>query len=224
MPAQHAFGVTRASPTLPHLIALQPDVEPGTFILDEPECTLGRGAMCEVVLPFAFVSRLHSCIELVGGRYQIRDRRSVNGTFVNGMRLERPHVLSNHDVIGLGEAGPHLTYADPDPTLRRTSQLCYDERSMRFSINGTPLDLTPNQLRLLRFLDRNRGQVCSREQLAHAVWGEQFAPGMDATTLDRLISTLRAVLRDAAPECKLIVTRPGLGYELSDAADAAVTT
>ena len=171
--------------------------------------------MCEVVVPFEFVSRLHSCIELVGGRYLIRDRRSVNGTYVNGVRVDRPHVLTNHDVIGLGEAGPHLTYADPDPTLSKAPRLCYDERTMRFAIDGTPLELTPNQLRLLRALDRNRGQLCTREQLAQAVWGEQFASGMDATALDRLVSTLRAALRDADPECKLIVTRPGLGYELS---------
>jgi len=208
----------QAAPILPHLIALQPNVQPSVFVLDEPECTIGRGVMCEVVVPLAYVSRLHSCIELVGGRFQIRDRRSVNGTFVNGVRVERPHVLSNHDVIGLGEAGPHLTYADPDPTQSRASRLTYDERTMRFAIDGAPLELTPNQFRLLRFLSRNRGQLCTREQCAQAVWGEQFAPGMDATTLDRLVSTLRATLRRADPDSSLIVTRPGLGYELDEAA------
>jgi DNA-binding response OmpR family regulator len=89
---------------------------------------------------------------------------------------------------------------------------------MRFSMDGAVLELTPNQLRLLRVLNRHRGQLCTREQLAEAVWGEQFAPRMDSTALDRLVSTLRAVLRDAAPDCKVIVTRPGLGYELSEAA------
>jgi hypothetical protein len=217
MSAPNGLAAARASSTLPHLVALQPEVQPNVFVLDEPECTLGRGAMCEVVVPFAYVSRLHSCIELVGGRYQIRDRRSVNGTYVNGIRVERPHILTNNDVIGLGETGPHLTFADPDPTVGRSSRLCFEERTMRFSIDGAQLELTPNQLRLLRTLNRNRGQLCTREELAKAVWGEQFAPGMDSTTLDRLVSTLRAVLREAAPDCTFIVTRPGLGYELSDA-------
>jgi DNA-binding winged helix-turn-helix (wHTH) protein len=41
---------------------------------------------------------------------------------------------------------------------------------------------------------------------------------MDATTLDRLISTLRASLRRLDGTNSLIVTRPGLGYQLADSA------
>ena len=89
---------------------------------------------------------------------------------------------------------------------------------MRFAVGTTLLELTPNQFRLLRFLFQNRGQVWARERCADAVWGPHYAPGMDATTLDRLISTLRATLRRGASEANLIVTRPGLGYQLGDTA------
>ena len=200
---------------LPHLIGLQPAVQPATFVLDELECALGRGVACEIVVPFLFVSRVHARVELVGGRFQLRDLGSVNGTFVNGVRLEQPHLLTNHDVIGLGESGPHLTYVDPDTTQHRSTSLDYDDRSMRFSLGAARLDLTPNQFRLLRHLHTRRGHVCPREQLAEAAWGADYPPGMDATTLDRLISTLRAALRRADASNELLVTRPGLGYELS---------
>src|SRR4051794_19691198 len=150
---------------LPHLIGLQPAVEPTTFVLDEPECTLGRGSLCDVVVPFGWVSRAHARVTQVGGRLQIEDLASVNGTFVNGVRLDGTHVLSNHDVIGLGEAGPHLTYVDPDMTLNRSERLQYDERAMRFTLCAARVELTPNQFRLLRYLHTRRGQVCSREQL-----------------------------------------------------------
>jgi DNA-binding response OmpR family regulator len=203
---------------LPQLVALQPAVQPESFVLDEPECTLGRAPMCAVIVPFAFVSRVHSHIRLVGGRFRIHDRESVNGTFVNGERVHGALVLAHHDLIGLGEAGPHLTFVDPDPTQNTVTRLVYDEHGMRFSLGATRLDLTPNQFRLLRFLNRRRGQVCAREQCAEAVWGDQYAPGMEATTLDRLVSTLRATLRRADPESHLIVTRPGLGYMLADVA------
>src|SRR5207244_13220733 len=99
----------------------------------------------------------------------------------------------------LGEVGPHLTYADPDPTQNRASRLSYDERAMRFALDSKAVELTPNQFRLLRFLNSNRGQLCTREQCAEAVWCQQFAPGMDPTTLDRLVSTLRETLRNADP-------------------------
>ena len=202
---------------LPHLVALQPGVEPACFVLiDDAQCMLGRASNCAVVVPFAFVSRIHSRIRLVEGHFQIFDGQSVNGTFVNGERVHRPHVLNNHDLIGLGEVGPHLTYVDPDPTQTAVARLVYDERSMRFTRRHLP-GPTPNQLRLLRCLDRHRGQVCGREQCAEAVWGAHYAPGMESTTLDRLVSTLRAALRRADPGYRAIVTRPGLGYLLDDA-------
>ena len=128
---------------LPHLVSLQPAVEPAHFVLDDEEYMLGRAASCAVVVPFAFVSRVHSRIRLVEGRFQILDGQSVNGTFVNGERVHRPHTLANHDLIGLGEVGPHLTYVDPAPTQTSATHLAYDERAMRFSLGPTWLDLTP---------------------------------------------------------------------------------
>ena len=180
-------GTAGADPELPHLVALQPAVEPARFVLDDAECTLGRGVICNLVVPFAFVSRVHSRIRLESGRFQLHDRQSSNGTFVNGERIQGPHILANHDLIGLGEAGPHLTYVDPDPAQNAATCLAYDDGAMRFSLGSTRLDLTPNQFRLLRRLNRNRGEVCSRDECAEAV-------------------------------NNLIVTRPGLGYVLDDAA------
>jgi DNA-binding response OmpR family regulator len=211
-------AVVESLSTLPHLVGLQPAVQPTTFVLDASECTLGRGNLCDVVIPFGWVSRAHARVRQICGRLQIEDLGSVNGTFLNGVRLEGTHLLANHDVIGLGEAGPHLTYVDPDVTQNRSERLQYDERAMRFSLCAARVELTPNQFRLLRYLHGRRGEVCTREQLAEAVWGADYAPGMDATTLDRLVSTLRAALRRADPACTVVVTRPGLGYALADAA------
>jgi DNA-binding response OmpR family regulator len=202
----------------PHLIALKPAVTPAEAELGDDGLTLGRGTGCHVVVPSPVVSRLHAQIERAGARYQLRDLGSVNGTYVNGNRVHALHLLSNYDLIGLGEANAQLTFVDPDSTRATTARLTYDERSMRFSVGTCVLDLTPNQFRLMRHLFQNRGQVCSREQCAEAVWGPDFAPGMDATTLDRLISTLRSASRRCGVEVNLIVTRPGLGFQLADAA------
>jgi hypothetical protein len=205
--------------TRPHLVALEPALRPAHFVFDAAECTLGRGSTCEVVAPFPWVSRVHAQIACVDGRFELRDCGSLNGTYVNGLRLEQAQVLSNHDVIGLGESGPHLSYVDRDTTTQQGGErLHYDERTMRFSLGGSGLQLTPNQFRLLRFMHRHRGQVCPRERCAEAVWGATYAPGMDASTLDRLVSTLRAALRRSEAESNLILTRPGLGYQLADSA------
>jgi DNA-binding winged helix-turn-helix (wHTH) protein len=87
---------------------------------------------------------------------------------------------------------------------------------LRFSLNGRPVELTPHQFRLLLHLFTHRGEVCSRESLAEAIWGSDYTPGNDATPLDRLISTTRVVLRAIEPDAQVIETRPGLGYQISD--------
>jgi DNA-binding response OmpR family regulator len=211
------MAVNTSAP-VPYLVALQPLVSPEEIGLEDGGCTLGRGAACHVVVPRPVVSRLHAQIERNGARFQLRDLGSINGTYVNGQRLYEPHLLAQHDLIGLGEAAPLLSFVDPDSTHTAAATLRYDERSMRFSIGQDVLELTPNQFRLLLHLHRHRGEVCPREECAVAVWGPNFAPGMDATTLDRLLSTLRGALRKVDPDAQLIETRAGLGYRLTDAA------
>jgi two-component system, cell cycle response regulator len=79
--------------------------------LRAPAVTLGRGAENSVVLPEAEVSRLHARMDLLpqeedgGYAIQIMDLGSMNGTYVNGRRLETPNTttpLHHGDVIRVG--------------------------------------------------------------------------------------------------------------------------
>ena len=203
----------RAATPAPRLLAMAPDVQPAELALEADACTLGRSALCEIVIPRETVSRLHARVVRDGPRFVLHDAGSANGTFVNGERLTAPHLLADRDRIGLGSPAPLLTYADPDPTVVAASRLRYDERTLRFTLGGQPLELTPNELRLLRFLHEHAGQVGTREQCAEAIWGPDYAPGWDADALDRVVSNLRGKLRKVDP-AEVIRTRPGLGYEL----------
>ena len=198
---------------VPRLLALEPDVQPDELALATDDCTLGRSALCQIVVPRETVSRLHARIVRDGPRFRLQDAGSANGTFVNGERLTAPRLLAHRDQIGLGQPAPLLAYADPDPTVVAVSRLHYDERTLRFTLAGQPIDLTPNEFRLLRFLHQHAGQVRSREACAAAIWGPEFVPGWDAAALDRVVSNLRRKLRQA-DSAELIRTRPGLGYEL----------
>jgi DNA-binding response OmpR family regulator len=169
---------------------------------------------CDVVIAQSLVSRLHARIERSGARLLLHDLQSANGTFVNGRRLYEPHALANYDLIGLGSLSAQLTFMDEDATDLAASSLRFDEQVMRFYLGTRGVELTPNQFRLLLHLHRRRGMISTREQCAEAVWGVDYAPGMEATTLDRLVSTLRSALRRVDAEANLIQTRPGLGFQL----------
>ena len=84
--------------------------QPGqTFMLDRDWLTVGRDPSNDIVINDPQVSRQHLRITRQGQMVVIEDLGSTNGTFANGVRLTGPHVLSNGDVIGMGD-GVTLTY------------------------------------------------------------------------------------------------------------------
>lgn len=201
-------------PAVARLVALADDVRPVEFLLSGEEHTLGRAPGCDIVIPRQTISRLHARITRDGLRYVLRDAGSANGTYVNGLPVIGPHLLNDHDTIGLGATGGLLRFLDPDPTVVAGTRLRFDERAQVFLLNGQALDLPPGQFRLLLHLHRNLGALCSRESCAEAIWGRDYDPGLDAEALDRAVSNLRAALRRADPSADLIQTRRGLGYVL----------
>lgn len=52
--------------------------------------TIGRSQTCDIVFDAdPSVSRRHACIERFDGNLRVRDLRSRNGTFLNGMKLTK---------------------------------------------------------------------------------------------------------------------------------------
>ena len=71
--------------------------------LDLPLTRLGRHPQSDISLDDITVSRRHADIErLADGSYEIRDAGSLNGTYVNGERVEKTR-LSNGDEVQIGK-------------------------------------------------------------------------------------------------------------------------
>jgi pSer/pThr/pTyr-binding forkhead associated (FHA) protein len=76
----------------------------GSYDLREQETTIGRSRECDIFLEDLAVSRLHATIRLLtDGGYEIEDRRSATGTFVNGMRVTRYRLLEG-DTVQIGSS------------------------------------------------------------------------------------------------------------------------
>lgn len=73
--------------------------------------------------------------------------------------------------------------------------------------------LTPKEYNLLLFLLKNSERVLSREEIADSVWGKDFDTGTNY--IDVYITYLRKKI-DRNFDKKLIHTKPGLGYTLSN--------
>ena len=79
------------------------------FPLDRDIVRVGRGLAADLHIDDSSVSRRHAIVIPHGSGSRILDDRSLNGTFVNGVRVE--HVdLHGGDVITLGQF--ELTYLE----------------------------------------------------------------------------------------------------------------
>lgn len=90
----------------------------------------------------------------------------------------------------------------------------HDEARCKISYRGQALDLTRNEYRLLGTLLGAPGRVFSRDQLMAAAWDDPGA-ALDRT-VDAHVKTLRAKLREVAPDTEPIETHRGLGYSLKE--------
>jgi DNA-binding response OmpR family regulator len=77
-------------------------------------------------------------------------------------------------------------------------------------VNGTLVDLTHKQWRLLEFLHRHRGQMQSRQTILRHVWGGNYTGAFNY--LKVYISKLRAKIGDSVTEPQYIITERAKGY------------
>lgn len=89
--------------------------------------------------------------------------------------------------------------------------LTHDESSMRILCEGTPLDLTAHEYKLLLVFLRQPNRVYTRDQLLDHAWEDPGA--VTDRTIDAHIKTIRSKLKSSTPGAEdLIQTRRGLGY------------
>jgi two-component system, OmpR family, response regulator len=99
-----------------------------------------------------------------------------------------------------GAGGPVLTFADIE----------LDQDSYEVRRSGHPVELSPTEFRLLRYLMLNPGRVLTRAQLLDHVWDYDF--GGSGTVVATYIAYLRRKLAAQGPD--MIHTQRGVGYSL----------
>ena len=72
------------------------------FLLDSDEVVAGRHPACSVFLDDVTVSRRHAVFTRHRDTFEVVDRSSLNGTYVNGDRVETK-LLENGDQVQIGK-------------------------------------------------------------------------------------------------------------------------
>jgi two-component system alkaline phosphatase synthesis response regulator PhoP len=106
-----------------------------------------------------------------------------------------------------------------DGSKRRLSRYRFDDVELDFETYrgtraGQPLDMSPREFELLRYLIERKGETVTRERLLEDVWGYENYPS--TRTVDTHIAKLRAKIGDSGSEPRHILTIHGSGYKFVD--------
>ena len=85
-----------------YLLTIEPQDTQGTEYPLAEEVFLGRDEECEITISDSFTSHRHARIFLEENTLYLEDLTSTNGTFVNGKKIEKPHLLEQRDRIQIG--------------------------------------------------------------------------------------------------------------------------
>lgn len=99
---------------------------------------------------------------------------------------------------------------DAVTTAHAYADLTMDDDTHRATRGGEPIELSPTEWKLLRYLLTNAERVLSKSQILDHVWQYDF--GGDASSVETYISYLRKKVDHVDP--KLIRTVRGVGYTL----------
>ena len=119
--------------------------------------TLGRATTSRVVLKDDLCSREHAEVAEVDGHWRLRDLSSLNGTRLNGIRIEREEDLAPGDDVGVGHTRflfvedmgqlpdlPIAASSDHDLSIKkRLGQTRFLTPLPPIADNDTPDDKTP---------------------------------------------------------------------------------
>ena len=213
---------------MPELFLDKPGELRRKVVLSADSVVLGKRADCDVVLDSQFVSRRHATLERAGEAYELLDAGSLNGTLLNGKRVEagKRYRLNRGDEIAIADYV--ITYWEgsaEDATVPWDGPLpgtLYVDASRRAVFIGTeplPESLTQLEFRLLQFLYDNQHKVCTNDQIGGHVWGTAVVggkqvPQFDSTQLQQLIHRLRRKIEPGDAKQQFIHNVPGVGYRL----------
>jgi DNA-binding response OmpR family regulator len=124
--------------------------------------------------------------------------------------LPKPFVIAElvARVRALGRRG-----RETKSTVLRVADLTLDTLKREARRGEKVMELTTREFRLLEFLMRSPGRICSRMAIIEKVWDYDFDPGTNL--VDVYLMRLRKQLDDGF-EPKLLHTVRGIGYVLRD--------
>ena len=129
---------------MPSLIVVSGGRTGSCLQLDKDMCVVGRADDCDVRMSRPEVSRHHCVVGISSGGAWVEDLGSMNGTFVNGTRVESRTVLVDGDLI-------RVSFVE----VRFSEKICLEDRGEVESQQATTLPVRGMIGWLFRHINKN---------------------------------------------------------------------
>jgi len=192
---------------------------------------IGRESTCDIVIDDRQVSRRHAEIK-IDDQHEISvdDLDSKNGTYVNGVMIDRGKKLHDGDEVKIALI-QRFVFVSSDATIpledfpvekksgTKEKRLLIDLNARRVWIGDSELSppLSVSQYDLLQLLYKNEGTVVERREIIDTVWGGEEAIGVTDQAIDALVRRLRYRLKKVDPTHEYIITVRGVGFMFENA-------
>ena len=172
--------------------------------------------LLDVMLPdqsgFAVTKKLRSMgidvpVLFLTARDEVEDK--ITGLTVGGDDyLTKPFSL-DEVVARINAILRRTNKEEATESLLEVGELSIDEDAHEVFVNGQPVEFSPTEYKLLRFLMSNANRVMSKGQILDHVWEYDF--GGEMGIVESYVSYLRKKLDPLTKE-PVIVTKRGVGY------------
>jgi pSer/pThr/pTyr-binding forkhead associated (FHA) protein len=188
---------------------------------DKAVITVGRDSSNDLIIDHPLASRRHARFEHDEAGYHIRDLNSTNGTYVNGEPIKGSYLLNHQDQIIVSDTV--ITFHDAEATARGPlpqevlsavqEDLRVDSQAKAVFIKGKLLEppLTVKEFQLLELLYSRKGQLVSKDDIAHNVWDYDI---FDYNAIDALVYRVRQRIEPNSTTPHYLLTQRGFGYRL----------
>ena len=212
------------------LVVKDPTGRERVVALDQDVMTVGRDPSCTIRIDSLYVSRQHARIERGPDGPMLIDLGSVNGSLLNGNRVEGSAPLQAGDVITLADATIEclaeeitdgttrslrrdMLQAQPEPPPP-SDLLRVDAQAYEVWVGDSQLErrLSAQEFELLKTLYEHRDRVCTRQELGDAIWG---TGNWDPNMLHRLVHRLKEKIEPNPEKPRYVQTVPWVGYRVT---------
>jgi pSer/pThr/pTyr-binding forkhead associated (FHA) protein len=199
---------------LVRLVVAQGSRRKHVFELRGPHAVIGRAQGNAVRIPSDDVSRRHCRLHFHDGYVTVEDLASINGTFLNGQRVEGEAVIRPGDELEIGPATFRVDYMTTPDVLARVTQEDFEVIQEEEGADGLIFeDEEPAGVELI-------DEVAPMSDLEPI--DEDDAPPAEVELVEEDAPEVELVEDDEAPEAELIEDDDAPAAELVDDAQEFV--